>query len=1139
MNSWLRFSGWPLRAKTAALLVAASVLPLMIAAFVDIRATRAQVVNDTAGDLEARSDQVAREIDAVNRGYQRSVNMLANAPVVAAYYRARPEDLAATSSNIAALMSAFGRSDPQLRGVAVLDATGVVTAASEIALVGLDMSSRQYVKEGLKGRFVISDVFLAEPQAGDVPSIAYATPVRHADQRIVGLAIIWVRAASLWQMFQSNKLLLGPGSFAALLDRHGIRIASSARQDVLFYPAGPLDPVELGQLVTERRFGAKTEAYTSSVRAFPELFAHARAATLDKAMFRGRTEVTGNVNFGVARRPETVGWTVFYFVTEEAVEARLAGMVRDRMLIAGACILLALGAGASVATVILRPVGALSEAAAAIGAGNLRARVRPQGGDELGQLGHGFNAMAERIEAQAEALETARDELELRVEQRTAELARTADRLKVEITERERAVEARTQLAAIVESSDDAIIGKTLEGIITSWNSGAQRLFGYSAEEITGRPMAVLIPEERAPEEPLILGRIARGESVDHFETERLRKDGSRLMVSATISPIRDGHGRIVGASHITRDITASKRAEGRLQAQLARMNLLDQISCAIGERQDLQSIYQVVIRSLEDQMPLDFCCICRYEPASSALIVVSVGITSQSLAMELVLTEKAHIEVDQNGLSQCVRGHLVYEADLEASTFPFPQRLARSGLRSVVIAPLQAEGQVFGILVSARHDANAFSSADCEFLRQLSQHVALAAQQADLYSALQSAYEDLRQSQQAVMQQERLRALGQMASGIAHDINNALSPAALYTQSLLEREENLSPKARDYLQQIDRAISDVAATVARMREFYRQREPQLALTTVRLNVLVRQVVELTRARWSDMAQQRGTVIEVVMDLADDLPTILGIESEIREALTNLVLNAVDAMPEGGALTVRSRLQASPTPQACVEITDTGVGMDEETRKRCLEPFYTTKGERGTGLGLAMVYGILQRHSAALDIRSAPGQGTTMSLRFAATEASEVPVPAGPETGSTPQCLRILVVDDDPLLLKSLQDTLESEGHAVQIANGGQAGIDAVAAAQEMAAPFSVVITDLGMPYVDGRKVASAVKQSSPGTPVILLTGWGERLVADGNIPENVDEVLSKPPKLRELRASLALHGGKSVDPRHATEPLS
>jgi len=330
-----------------------------------------------------------------------------------------------------------------------------------------------------------------------------------------------------------------------------------------------------------------------------------------------------------------------------------------------------------------------------------------------------------------------------------------------------------------------------------------------------------------------------------------------------------------------------------------------------------------------------------------------------------------------------------------------------------------------------------------------------------------------------------------------------------------------------------------VAATVARMREFYRQREPQLALTTVRLNVLVRQVVELTRARWSDMAQQRGTVIEVVMDLADDLPTILGIESEIREALTNLVLNAVDAMPEGGALTVRSRLQATPTPQACVEITDTGVGMDEETRKRCLEPFYTTKGERGTGLGLAMVYGILQRHSAALDIRSAPGQGTTMSLRFAASEASEVPVPAGPETGSTPQRLRILVVDDDPLLLKSLQDTLEGEGHAVQIANGGQAGIDAVAAAQEMAAPFSVVITDLGMPYVDGRKVASAVKQSSPGTPVILLTGWGERLVADGNIPENVDEVLSKPPKLRELRASLALHGGKSVDPRHATEPLS
>jgi PAS domain S-box-containing protein len=898
---------------------------------------------------------------------------------------------------------------------------------------------------------------------------------------------------------------------------------------VLLHPAGRIEPAEAASLVAERRFGTKTEAYVSEVKSFPEVFAHARAATPGKAMFRSRTEVTGNTNYGVARRPETVAWTVFYLVTEDVVNARLTGMARQRMLIAGVCILLALGAGILVAATILGPLGALSTATAAIAAGDLSARVRPRGRDELGKLSLGFNTMAERIGAQASALEKARDELELRVEERTAELTHTTERLRVEIAERERAVEAKTQLAAIVESSDDAIIGKTLEGVITSWNSGAQRLFGYTGEEIIGRPMALLISDERAHEEPAILARIARGESVEHFETERVRKDGSRLNVSATISPIRDAQGRIVGASHITRDITASKRAEARLQAQLARMNLLDQISCAIGERQDLQSIYQVVIRSLEDQLPLDFACVCRFDAVSNTLVVTSVGAASQALAMDLVMTEQARIEIDQNGLSRCVQGDLVYEPDAAKVAFPFPQRLARSGLHSVVMAPLQAERRVFGILVSARRHVDGFSSTDCEFLRQLTQHVALAAQQAHLYGELQQAYDDLRQTQQAVMQQERLRALGQMASGIAHDINNALSPAALYTQSLLEREENLSPRARDCLEQIDRAISDVASTVARMREFYRQREPQMAFTTVQLNQLVRQVLELTRARWSDMAQQRGTVIDAREELADDLPAVLGVESEIREAFMNLMLNAIDAMPEGGVLTVRTRRDFAPAKHACVEIIDTGVGMDEETRRRCLEPFYTTKGERGTGLGLAMVYGILQRHGADLEIDSAPGQGTTMRLRFAVPEKTAVaPLDELVVDSAQVQRLRILVIDDDPLLLKSLQDTLEGEGHTVQTANGGRAGIEAAEAAQAAGSFFSVVITDLGMPYVDGRKVASAIKHLSSDTPVILLTGWGQRLVAEGEVPDHVDQVLSKPPKLRELRASLALYGGRS-----------
>jgi len=296
------------------------------------------------------------------------------------------------------------------------------------------------------------------------------------------------------------------------------------------------------------------------------------------------------------------------------------------------------------------------------------------------------------------------------------------------------------------------------------------------------------------------------------------------------------------------------------------------------------------------------------------------------------------------------------------------------------------------------------------------------------------------------------------------------------------------------------------------------------------LSVLVQQVVDLTRARWSDMPQQRGIVIDLRLDLGQNLPQVAGIESEIREALINLVFNAVDAMPEGGKLIIRTIAgeTSSEARQVDVEVTDSGVGMNEETRRRCLEPFFTTKGERGTGLGLAMVYGVVRRHNADIEMESAIGQGTTVRLRFPVAAPNAAALQLGAPDAMPPR-LRILSVDDDPLLIKSLRDALEADGHAVVTANGGQEGIDAFRAAEERDEHFAVVITDLGMPYVDGRKVASAIKNDSPSTPVILLTGWGQRLIAEGDVPPDVDRVLNKPPKLKELRAALAELAGTAV----------
>ncbi len=747
-----------------------------------------------------------------------------------------------------------------------------------------------------------------------------------------------------------------------------------------------------------------------------------------------------------------------------------------------------------------------------------------------------ISLVAQSQRKKRDQLREANDELDRRVKTRTQELAQAVEALELEIVEHKRTEQALRRSEERVDLALDAAgIGRWDMDLTSRQVNRSLRhdqIFGYETllpEWTLDTLVEHIVPEDRECVREKFLEAL-NGSDVYEFECRISRPDGTIHWVWGRGKILRNDSGDAVSVLGSLRDITDRKIAEQKLQTQLERLSLLGQITRAIGERQDIRSIFQVVIRSLEDSLPIDFGCVCLYDSHAAEVVVNCVGVRSEALAMELAMTDQAHIGIDQNGLSQCVRGRLVYEQDVSQIDFPFPQRLARSGIRAFVAAPLLFESQVFGILIAARRDANSFSSGECEFLQQLSEHVALASHQSEVYSALQQAYDDLRQTQQTVMQQERLRALGQMASGIAHDINNAISPVALYTEMLLEQEPGLSKRTREYLETTQRAIGDVAHTVARMREFYRQHEPELVLTPLNISALVQQVVDLARARWSDMPQQRGIVIDLQLELGQNLPPVAGIESELREALINLVFNAVDAMPEGGTLTIRTKATAGPASmqQVDVEVADSGMGMEEETRRRCLEPFFTTKGERGTGLGLAMVYGVTRRHNADIELESAVGQGTTVRLRFPVAVSSTVDAQSV-TTQSMPPRLRILSVDDDPLLIKSLRDALEADGHAVVTANGGQAGIDAFREAEERDERFAVVITDLGMPYVDGRKVASAVKNDSPSTPVILLTGWGQRLVAEGDVPPHVDRVLNKPPKLKELRAALAELAGATV----------
>lgn len=377
----------------------------------------------------------------------------------------------------------------------------------------------------------------------------------------------------------------------------------------------------------------------------------------------------------------------------------------------------------------------------------------------------------------------------------------------------------------------------------------------------------------------------------------------------------------------------------------------------------------------------------------------------------------------------------------------------------------------------------------------------------------LQKALAEIKATQAQIIQQERLSALGQMASGIAHDFNNTLVPILGYSQLLQLNPKLLAdePRTREYLALIETAAGDAASVVSRLQQFYRPREGNESFGAVDLNRVAEQAVRLTQPRWKSQAQGQGSTIAVQTDLDLQLPPVAGNESALREALTNLIFNAVDAMPQGGTITVRTRRTGE---SAQLEVQDTGSGMTEAVRLRCLEPFFSTKGQRGTGLGLAMVFGIAQRHGGSLNVESELGRGTTFTLNIPLHVPASKPDPAA-VTQERERSLQVLVIDDEPMVRDLVAQALELDGHKTQTASKGDEGLR-----RFLEGVFDLVVTDMAMPGMNGDQVAKLLKQSSPHTPVILLTGFGEFLEKK-DLPF-VDVVLPKPVDLHGLRKAVA-----------------
>jgi len=370
---------------------------------------------------------------------------------------------------------------------------------------------------------------------------------------------------------------------------------------------------------------------------------------------------------------------------------------------------------------------------------------------------------------------------------------------------------------------------------------------------------------------------------------------------------------------------------------------------------------------------------------------------------------------------------------------------------------------------------------------------------------------EELERSQRLAFYQERLHTFGELAGGMIHDFNNCLAILQGYSD-VLQMDGMLSQRetALEMLAHMSTAAQDAANVVSRLRHFYQPEDAEDQMTSADLKVLLEEAVDLSRMKLAAKSAGARGDIDIALH-ADTMPAVLCNPSQIREVLINMIFNAIDAMPEGGTITLSSHRRDS---SALIEVADTGAGMTEDVVQKCLHPFFSTKGEAGTGLGLAMVNRIVTSHGGRLDVRSTPGEGATFSIElpFAGEEALE----RQRLSRHLDRELRILFAEDNESVNRVVTRFLRADGHTVDAAGDGGEAMQLFAERS-----YDLVVTDLSMPRVSGETLAAHVKKNSPGTPVIMVTGFDALMLPGGKPPTGVDSIHSKPISRREL--SLAI----------------
>jgi PAS domain S-box-containing protein len=644
----------------------------------------------------------------------------------------------------------------------------------------------------------------------------------------------------------------------------------------------------------------------------------------------------------------------------------------------------------------------------------------------------------------------------------------------------------RALLAAIVDSSDDAIVSKTLDGRIRSWNRGAARLYGYQAAEIVGQPITIIIPPELHDEERQILERLRRGERIDHFETIRLSKEGRRIPVSITVSPIRDSTGVIIGASKVARDISGRKReeylqreTERLLAAEADALANLNECSSRLWRSRTLHDGLDEMLAAVVELLGADKGVVQLFNHKRAVL-----EIAAQRGFKQDFLEFFGRVSEDQDSASaralrsteRVVIGDI--EADARYASFRDAARAA--GYRAIISSPLIGKsGAVLGII--SMHFREVYRPTT-QGLRRLDLYL----RQASDFIQRYRLEEELRESEEGLREADRRK--NEFLALLAHELRNPLAPIryALATRK----------KAGRTLEQQQRADEVIERQVAQMSHLL---DDLLDVSRITRGTLA------LRKCYTELTLVLGAAIEAARPILDakhhtlslDLPKhAVRLEADpvrLGQVFSNLLINAGKYTDPGGHIELRAAQEGG---QILISVSDNGIGMSADLIPRLFTPFTQARAaidrsEGGLGLGLALVRGLITLHGGSVEARSAgPGCGTEIIVRLPATEPPvelESPVPEPP--ASSEAKLRILIVDDNKDAADTCEMLLKLLGHEVQTAHTGRS----VPALAETFRPH-VLLLDIGLPDISGYEVAKQIRSTSWGRNAVLIavTGWGQ-----------------------------------------------